>query len=174
MKIISFAATQRHGKIIFLAAKKNCEGLKGGFICSLVFSEAREAFIKQFSLLEASTVKLLAHLHGITATLNCSISMREKEGNESRKDDENRGVCQTFTETIFMMSGSQKQLQQATLDLDNMVGHILSSTFCFCPKCCVSLRWKRSPSPEACWYCRQWISCLFYSAIYHSQWTSSV
>lgn len=89
---------------------------------SFALSEAREAFIKQFSLLEASTGALLAQLHGITSTLNCSISMTEEEGKERRKDEGSRGVCQTFTETTLMVRASQTQLKQATLDLDNMVG----------------------------------------------------
>lgn len=93
-----------------------------------VLPEAREAFIKQFSLLEASTGTLLAQLHGITSTLNCSISMTEGERNESRKDEGSKGVCQTFTETISMIRASEKQLKQATLDLDNMVGE--SNTSC--------------------------------------------
>ncbi|XP_023279771.1 laminin subunit gamma-3 [Seriola lalandi dorsalis] len=83
----------------------------------LAFQEAREAFIKQFSLLEASTGALLAQLHGITSTLNCSISMTEKEG----KDEGSRGVCQTFEDTVLMIRASQKQLNQATLDLDNVI-----------------------------------------------------
>lgn len=87
-----------------------------------VLSEAREAFIKQFSLLEASTRTLSAQLNSITTTLNCSISTTEEEGKERRKDEGSRGVCQTFTETLFMVRASQKQLKQATLDLDNMVG----------------------------------------------------
>ena len=95
-----------------------------GFICFVLFvlSEAREAFIKQFSLLEASTGTLLAQLHGITSTLNCSISMTEEERKESGKDEGSRGVCQTFTGTISMIRASQTQLKQATLDLDTMVG----------------------------------------------------
>uniref|UniRef100_UPI0037E9A314 laminin subunit gamma-3 n=1 Tax=Semicossyphus pulcher TaxID=241346 RepID=UPI0037E9A314 len=87
----------------------------------LAFQEAREAFIKQFSLLEASTGTLLAQLHGITSTLNCSISMTEEEREASRKDEGSKAVCQTFTDTIFMIRASQKRLQQATLDLDNMI-----------------------------------------------------
>ncbi|XP_040915110.1 laminin subunit gamma-3 isoform X1 [Toxotes jaculatrix] len=87
----------------------------------LAFQEAREAFIKQFSLLEASTGTLLAQLHGITSTLNCSISMTEEEGKERGKDEGSRAVCQTFTDTVFMIRASQKQLKQATLDLDNMI-----------------------------------------------------
>ncbi|TKS84714.1 Laminin subunit gamma-3 [Collichthys lucidus] len=87
----------------------------------LAFQEAREAFIKQFSSLEASTGTLLAQLHGITSTLNCSISMTEGERNESGKDEGSKGVCQTFTETISMIRVSEKQLKQATLDLDNMI-----------------------------------------------------
>ncbi|KAF7662191.1 hypothetical protein LDENG_00243610 [Lucifuga dentata] len=89
----------------------------------LAFQEAREAFIKQFSLLEASTRSLLAQLHGITSTLNCSISMAEDEGKEEgeREDEETRTVCQTFTEFVFIIRGSQKQLKLATYDLDNMI-----------------------------------------------------
>ncbi|KAK2888099.1 hypothetical protein Q8A73_019547 [Channa argus] len=85
----------------------------------LAFQEAREAFIKQFSLLEASTGTLLAQLYSITNSLNCSISMAEKE--EKEKDEGSRGVCQTFTDTVSMIRASQKQLKQATLDLDNMI-----------------------------------------------------
>ncbi|XP_076613354.1 laminin subunit gamma-3 [Chaetodon auriga] len=87
----------------------------------LAFQEAREAFIKQFSLLEASTGRLLAQLHGITSTLNCSISMTEEERKESQKDEGSRGVCQTFTQTISMIRASQRQLKQATADLDVMI-----------------------------------------------------
>ncbi|XP_042251436.1 laminin subunit gamma-3 [Thunnus maccoyii] len=86
----------------------------------LAFQEAREAFIKQFSLLEASTGTLLAQLDGITSTLNCSISMREEEGKERRKDEGSGDVCQTFTQTVSVIRASQTQLKQATLDLDNM------------------------------------------------------
>ncbi|KAF3849317.1 hypothetical protein F7725_015814, partial [Dissostichus mawsoni] len=84
----------------------------------LAFQEAREAFIKQFSLLEASAGSLLAQLNGITTTLNCSISMTEME---SGTDEGSRGVCQAFTDTLFIVMASQKQLKQATLDLDSMI-----------------------------------------------------
>lgn len=87
----------------------------------LAFQEAREALIKQFSLLEASTGTLLAQLHGITSSLNCSISMTEEEGKERRKDESSGAVCQTFTDTLHMIRVSQKQLKQATQDLDNML-----------------------------------------------------
>lgn len=97
-----------------------------------VLSEAREAFIKQFSLLEASTGTLLAQLHGITSALNCSISMTEEEGKERGQNEGSRGVCQTFIDTVFMIRASQRQLKQATLDLDNMVGesNILHPQLC--------------------------------------------
>ncbi|XP_068190889.1 laminin subunit gamma-3 [Antennarius striatus] len=78
----------------------------------LAFQEAREAFIKQFSLLEASAGRLSAQLHGVTSALNCS-------GNVT--DEEPVAVCQTFTKTLSMMGASQEQLKQATLDLDNMI-----------------------------------------------------
>uniref|UniRef100_A0A8D3AEZ2 Laminin, gamma 3 n=1 Tax=Scophthalmus maximus TaxID=52904 RepID=A0A8D3AEZ2_SCOMX len=87
----------------------------------LAFQEAREAFIKQFSSLGDSTGELLAQLHGITSTLNCSISMTEEEAEERGEDGGSRGVCQTFTDTVFMIRASQKQLKQATVDLDNMI-----------------------------------------------------
>uniref|UniRef100_A0A3Q3MJJ9 Laminin, gamma 3 n=1 Tax=Mastacembelus armatus TaxID=205130 RepID=A0A3Q3MJJ9_9TELE len=87
----------------------------------LAFQEAREAFIKQFSVLEASTGTLLAQLNVITSALNCSSSMTKKEGKEKGKDEGSRGVCQTFTETVLMIRTSQKQLKRATLDLDNMI-----------------------------------------------------
>lgn len=89
----------------------------------LAFQEAREAFIKQFSSLEASTGMLSAQLHGITAALNCTVSLteEEKEEKERKKDEGMRAVCQMFTSTAVMITGSQKQLKQALLDLDNMV-----------------------------------------------------
>ncbi|XP_034047896.1 LOW QUALITY PROTEIN: laminin subunit gamma-3 [Thalassophryne amazonica] len=83
----------------------------------LAFQEAREALIKQFSLLEASAHTLLSQLHGITSALNCSISMTEDE----RKNDGSGAACQTLTEYLFEIRTSQKQLKQATQDLDNMV-----------------------------------------------------
>uniref|UniRef100_A0A665WYV5 Laminin, gamma 3 n=1 Tax=Echeneis naucrates TaxID=173247 RepID=A0A665WYV5_ECHNA len=87
----------------------------------LAFQEAREAFIKQFSLLEAYTGTLLAQLHGITSTSNCSISMTEDEAKERGKDEESRGLCQTLADTVLIIRASQKQLKQATLDLDNVI-----------------------------------------------------
>ncbi|KAM4527482.1 laminin subunit gamma-3 [Odontesthes bonariensis] len=87
----------------------------------LAFQEAREAFIKQFSLLEDSAGTLLAQLHGITFTLNCSISTREEEGKDGEKDERSRDVCQTFTDTLLMIRASEKQLKQATQDLGNMI-----------------------------------------------------
>ncbi|XP_029371382.1 laminin subunit gamma-3 isoform X2 [Echeneis naucrates] len=83
--------------------------------------QAREAFIKQFSLLEAYTGTLLAQLHGITSTSNCSISMTEDEAKERGKDEESRGLCQTLADTVLIIRASQKQLKQATLDLDNVI-----------------------------------------------------
>ncbi|XP_053267613.1 laminin subunit gamma-3 [Pleuronectes platessa] len=83
----------------------------------LAFQEAREAFVKQFSSLEGSTGALLAQLHGITTTLNCSISMTEEAG----KDEGSSAVCQTFTDTVLMIRISQKQLKQAIVDLDSMI-----------------------------------------------------
>lgn len=87
------------------------------------FLEAREAFIKQFSLLEASTGRLLAQLHGITSALDCSLNTTEtNDRNESRVDGgSSAAVCQTFAQTVSVIRGSQRRLQQATLDLDNMV-----------------------------------------------------
>ncbi|XP_053709504.1 laminin subunit gamma-3 isoform X1 [Synchiropus splendidus] len=82
----------------------------------LAFQEAREAFIKQFSLLEASTVSLVAQLHDITSGLNCSISSTEEGGRA-----ESKGACQTFTDMMVVIRASQTQLVQATKDLDNMI-----------------------------------------------------
>uniref|UniRef100_A0A1A7X3X2 Laminin, gamma 3 n=1 Tax=Iconisemion striatum TaxID=60296 RepID=A0A1A7X3X2_9TELE len=85
----------------------------------LAFQEAQEAFIKQFSLLGASAGTLLAQLHGITFTLNCSISMTE--GEDTEEDKRSRRVCQTLTETALVIRASEKQLKQATLDLDHVI-----------------------------------------------------
>ncbi|KAM9306899.1 laminin subunit gamma-3 [Pholidichthys leucotaenia] len=89
----------------------------------LAFQEAREALIKQFSLLEASTGALSAQLHGITSSLKCSITMTEGEEEEegSGKDERSRVVCRAFTDTLLMIRASQKRLKQATQDLDNML-----------------------------------------------------
>lgn len=111
----------------------NCEELSAAFICSCVISEAREAFVKQFSSLEASTGRLLARLHGITSALNCSLSVTEggrTRSEESGKTDE--GVCQSFSDAALVIRRSQKRLQQATLDLDNMVGRIVSGPLPVC------------------------------------------
>ncbi|KAL6096645.1 lamc3 [Pungitius sinensis] len=91
----------------------------------LAFQEAREAFIKQFSLLGASHGALLAQLHGITSALNCSISVTEEEAKERRRrrkeEEGSRGVCHTFTQAALAVTASQKRLEEATLDLDNMI-----------------------------------------------------
>lgn len=50
--------------------------------------------------------------------------MTEEEGKERRKDESSGAVCQTFTDTLHMIRVSQKQLKQATQDLDNMVGDL--------------------------------------------------
>lgn len=81
-------------------------------------SEAREAFIKQFSSLEAPTGGLLAQLHAIESTLNCSLTATEtKEGGNS-----SQAACRTLARAAATVRGSQRQLRQATLDLDSMVG----------------------------------------------------
>ncbi|XP_029921853.1 laminin subunit gamma-3 isoform X2 [Myripristis murdjan] len=88
----------------------------------LAFQEAREAFIKQFTVLEASTHTLSSQLHRITTALNCGISTTEEEGKE--KGEKNEGssvVCKTFTASALTITASQKQLKQATMDLDNMI-----------------------------------------------------
>ncbi|KAM3600568.1 uncharacterized protein V6R79_025240 [Siganus canaliculatus] len=87
----------------------------------LAFQEAREAFVKQFSLLEASTGTLSLQLHGVASVLNCSISGTEEERKESRKDEGSKSACQAVAQTVFMIRGSQEQLKQATKDLDNMI-----------------------------------------------------
>uniref|UniRef100_A0A3P9KKW5 Laminin subunit gamma 3 n=1 Tax=Oryzias latipes TaxID=8090 RepID=A0A3P9KKW5_ORYLA len=87
----------------------------------LAFQEAREAFIKQFSSLEAATGTLSAQLHGLTFTLNCSISVTQAEGSDGRKDERHGGVCRTFTVALLRIKASEKLLKQATLDLDNMI-----------------------------------------------------
>ncbi|CAG5867641.1 unnamed protein product [Menidia menidia] len=87
----------------------------------LAFQEARESFIKQFSLLENSTATLLAQLHGITFILNCSIITTEEDRKDMRMDERSRDVCQTFTDTLLMIRASEKQLKQATQDMDNMI-----------------------------------------------------
>lgn len=96
------------------------------FICFLL-PEAREAFIKQFSLLEASTGTLLAQLHSVAVTSNCSVSVVEEEGKDTKKDE--RSACRTLTETTLAVRTADKELKQATLDLDNMVGHSNVETF---------------------------------------------
>lgn len=93
----------------------------------LAFQEAREAFIKQFASLEASTGALSAQLHGITAALNCTdtsgLTQEGEDGwKEKGKDEGTRAaVCQMFTSTEVMIAASQRRLKKATLDLDDMV-----------------------------------------------------
>lgn len=121
--------TNDKGRTIFFGEDLNVVFIR---LVPVVLPEAREAFIKQFSSLGDSTGELLAQLHGITSTLNCSISMTEEEAEERGEDGGSRGVCQTFTDTVFMIRTSQKQLKQATVDLDNMVGgsHVLHPQPC--------------------------------------------
>lgn len=89
----------------------------------LAFQEAREAFIKQFSVLGALTHTLRAQLQGITATLNCksSIEAEEREGGGADEDIESEGLCRTFAEALSMVHVSEKQLKQATQDLNTMI-----------------------------------------------------
>lgn len=83
-----------------------------------VLLEAREAFIKQFSSLEAPIGGLLKQLHGIEWTMNCSLNATEtKQGGDSR-----RMACRVLARAAAMVEGSHRQLRQATLDLDSMVG----------------------------------------------------
>lgn len=83
--------------------------------------------MKQFSSLEASTGRLVAQLHGVTSALNCSLAVTEGGSTRSEASGKAEGVCQSFTEAALVIRRAQKQLQQATLDLDNMVG-----PYCFC------------------------------------------
>lgn len=85
----------------------------------LAFQEAREAFIKHMSLLEASSGTLAGQLHDITSTLNCSISATQEERKEMRKDERSRGLCQAFSGALMTMGTNQRKLKQATLDLHN-------------------------------------------------------
>nr|XP_057920257.1 laminin subunit gamma-3 isoform X2 [Doryrhamphus excisus] len=81
----------------------------------LAFQEAREAFMKHFSSLEASTGALVAQLRQLTDALNCSISATKEE------EEESAGVCATLAALVLVIRASQKQLEQATLHLDAMV-----------------------------------------------------
>uniref|UniRef100_A0AAV2IRG7 Laminin subunit gamma-3-like n=1 Tax=Knipowitschia caucasica TaxID=637954 RepID=A0AAV2IRG7_KNICA len=100
----------------------------------LAFQEAREAFIKQFAALEASTGTVSAQLHAFTGTLNCTnatVALSEeeeekKEGGgrreEKRKDEGTRAVvCQMFTSSEVMITAAHAGLKQAAQDMDDMV-----------------------------------------------------
>lgn len=83
----------------------------------LALQEAREVFIEQFSQLGTSTHSLSAQLHGTSSALNCSISRKgEEEGDEGR-----RNVCRMLTDSLSVVRTAQKQLQQATVDLGNVM-----------------------------------------------------
>ncbi|KAF6721114.1 Laminin subunit gamma-3 [Oryzias melastigma] len=99
------------------ARLQDLEKLLAHFDCR----EAREAFIKQFSSLEAATGTLSAQLHGLTFTLNCSISVTQAQGSDGRKDERHGGVCRTFTDALLMIKAAERRLKRATLDLDNMI-----------------------------------------------------
>ncbi|XP_029692909.1 laminin subunit gamma-3 isoform X1 [Takifugu rubripes] len=103
------------------AEQQREESLPNALEDFLAFQEAREAFIKQFSSLEASTGRLVAQLHGVTSALNCSLAVTEGGSTRSEASGKAEGVCQSFTEAALVIRRAQKQLQQATLDLDNMV-----------------------------------------------------
>ncbi|TNN53381.1 Laminin subunit gamma-3 [Liparis tanakae] len=116
---------QRHMTRMYEHEHQREDALPNALEDFLAFQEAREAFIKQFSSLEASAGTLLAQLHGITSTLNCSTTEEEEEEEEEeegRKDGESkRAVCRTFTETMSAVAASHKRLKQAALDLDSVV-----------------------------------------------------
>lgn len=92
----------------------------------LAFQEAREAFIKQFSSLEASTGGLLARLHGVASALNCSLDVTETTEVEEEEEEQGDGggsqaACQALARAAATAGRSQGRLRQATLDLDSMV-----------------------------------------------------
>lgn len=49
----------------------------------------------------------------------------EEEGKDRRMDEKRRDACRTYTDTLLVIASSEKQLKQATLDLDSMVGDLL-------------------------------------------------
>ncbi|KAM6984916.1 laminin subunit gamma-3 [Aplochiton taeniatus] len=86
----------------------------------LAVQEARDAFIKQFSLLGISTHTLSAQLHGAATALNCSISKEEEEEGEKKNDEDKNSVCGTLAVSVSVVGAAQTHLKQATLDLNNM------------------------------------------------------
>ncbi|XP_021446264.2 laminin subunit gamma-3 isoform X1 [Oncorhynchus mykiss] len=81
----------------------------------LAIQEAKEAFVKQFALLETSTHTLSAQLHTVATALNCSASMEEEQ------EEGWRTLCRTLADSVSVIRSARTQLTQATLDLDNMV-----------------------------------------------------
>ncbi|XP_077442006.1 laminin subunit gamma-3 isoform X1 [Vanacampus margaritifer] len=98
--------------------QRDLEALPNALEEFLAFQEAQEAFVQQFSSLEASTGALAARLRDLAAALNCSVGTK---GEEVKGDEERGGVCQAVVAIAQVVGESRTQLQQATKDLDNMI-----------------------------------------------------
>ncbi|XP_016298992.1 laminin subunit gamma-3-like [Sinocyclocheilus anshuiensis] len=86
----------------------------------LAIQEAREAFIKQFSQLEASAQTLQLQLRSIATALNCNLT-DNGEDTEEGKTLKGENECQELVDTISSALNMQDQLQKLTLELNSMV-----------------------------------------------------
>lgn len=94
--------------------------LKAHFWCSFFDSEAREAFVRQFSQLETSAQTLQLQLHSIAASLNCNLTdaIEESEENKTLNSEDE---CRELVDTLSAALNMQERLQKMTNDLNSMV-----------------------------------------------------
>ncbi|KAL0965256.1 hypothetical protein UPYG_G00278840 [Umbra pygmaea] len=86
----------------------------------LAIQEAKEAFVRQFALLEISTHSMTAQLNTVTTALNCSAMW--EEGQQEKENEVGWGsLCSGLADSVAVVRSASTQLKQATLDLNNMV-----------------------------------------------------
>ncbi|KAJ7988353.1 hypothetical protein DPEC_G00322680 [Dallia pectoralis] len=88
----------------------------------LAIQEAKEAFVRQFALLEISTHTLSAQLNTVTTALNCSVGVEVREEEVGVGDKEVSGMlCRGLVDSATVVRSARTLLKQATHDLNNMV-----------------------------------------------------
>lgn len=89
------------------------------FFCT----EAREAFISQFTQLETSARALQLQLHDVASIMNCSLLKEEgsRSGEEENRMPKAANKCQALVDTFVAITETQAQLQKMTSDLNSLV-----------------------------------------------------
>lgn len=92
--------------------------MQARFWCFSFDSEAREAFVRQFSQLETSAQTLQLQLRSIAVALNCNLTEESEEENKTLKSEDE---CRELVDTLSAARNMQDQLQKMTNDLNSMV-----------------------------------------------------